>query len=138
MELMGRCELGMSRLHDRYYAHKLVTQERIDGGGKTMSRESVLRRQIGWIKPTTLLLDLCGLVFISWFLFSVPEPVDFGPEQEHGFVYTLKGVEKAINTVSRNMDAIYKMRFGFGILIFSWCLKAFDWCRSYFLGTGSS
>lgn len=75
----------------------------------------------------TLVLDLVGLIFISCNLFSIPKPVKFVFNQEYGVITSLQPIADAINEISRNFDLIYRMRFGFYILVISFLLKLCLW-----------
>jgi len=74
-----------------------------------------------------IILDLTGLFLISWYLFAVPEPLKFTYSSPYGMIMDLKPVENAINKITRNFNLIYKMRFGFFILVFSQILKVGLW-----------
>ena len=85
------------------------------------------------IELFTLLLDLAGLILISWSLFSIPKPLEFTFNQEYGVITSLQPIADAINSISRDFALIYKMRFGFLILSISLVLKLINWfmgCRS--------
>ena len=75
----------------------------------------------------TLLLDVLGLVLISLFLFSVPEPTKFVFEQEAGIITSLHPFAGAINEISRNFRLIRRMRIGLGILVGSLFSKLAIW-----------
>ncbi len=79
-----------------------------------------------------LLLDLVGLIFISWYLFSVPKPVNFVFNQDYGIITSLQPITDAINGINRNFDLIYRMRIGFGILVISLFIKLYIWFWAYF------
>jgi hypothetical protein len=75
----------------------------------------------------TLVLDLAGLLLISWYLFSIPEPVKFIFNQEYGIITSLQPIADAINEINRNFAVINRMRFGLFILIISLILKFYIW-----------
>ncbi len=75
----------------------------------------------------TLVLDLAGLLLISWYLFSIPGPVKFIFNQEYGIITSLQPIADAINQINRNFDIINRMRFGLFILIISLILKSYIW-----------
>lgn len=77
------------------------------------------------IEGITLLLDLFGLILISWYLFSVPKSVKFVFNQEYGVITSLQPIADAINEISRNFDLIWRMRIGFLILVFSLLIKLY-------------
>jgi hypothetical protein len=87
------------------------------------------------IDLVTLLLDLVGLVLISWYLFSIPQPVQFTFNQEYGVITSLKPVADAINKISGDIALIGKMRCGFYVLVFSLVLKLGKWFIEYFSRT---
>ncbi len=80
-----------------------------------------------WIEPITLGMDLIGLTLISWFLFSIPEPVRFVYDSPYGIPDNYDFVSDAINAISRNMSLIKKGRWGFVILLISILLKLTKW-----------
>jgi len=84
------------------------------------------------IELITLVLDLVGLILISWYLFSIPEPVVFTFNQEYGLISSLQPMADAINSVSRDIALINKMRYGFFILVISLVLKLTSWCMQNF------
>jgi hypothetical protein len=71
----------------------------------------------------TLVLDLFGLILISWYLYSIPEPVSFNGEITYDNLADLQIVADSINKISRNLKSIRKMRFGFIILVISLFIK---------------
>jgi len=79
------------------------------------------------IEPITLVLDLIGLVLISLPLFSIPKPIEFTFSQDYGVIGDLKPVADAINSISRNIALIKRMRYGFYILLCSFVLKLINW-----------
>jgi hypothetical protein len=79
------------------------------------------------IELITLVLDMIGLVLISWYLFSIPEPVKFIFNQEYGVITSLQPIADAINSISRNIALINRMRYGFFILVISLILKLINW-----------
>ena len=81
----------------------------------------------------TLIMDLTGLILISWYLFSIPKPVTFTFNQEYGIITSLQPVAEAINTISGDIALISKMRCGFYILVVSLLLKLGKWVMEYFL-----
>jgi hypothetical protein len=87
---------------------------------------------MGVIELITLVLDLIGLILIYWYLFSIPKPVDFTFNQEYGVITSLKPIADAINSISRNIALINRMRYGFFILVVSLILKLINWFIRYF------
>ncbi|MGA2958097.1 MAG: hypothetical protein ABSF48_20520 [Thermodesulfobacteriota bacterium] len=81
----------------------------------------------------TLIMDLTGLILISWYLFSIPKPVTFTFNQEYGIITSLQPVADAINKISGDIAVISKMRCGFYILVVSLLLKLGKWVMEYFL-----
>ena len=82
------------------------------------------------IVPLTLVLDLLGLILVSWSLFSIPEPTTLTFDSEYGVLTDLRPIADAINEVSRNFQAIHRMRFGFAVLVLSWVIKFGHWAYS--------
>lgn len=76
-----------------------------------------------WINLLSLILDFIGFVFISWYLFSIPNLLKFVFDSPYGVVTDLQPIANAINNITRDFDLIYKMRFGFFILIISQIIK---------------
>ena len=76
-----------------------------------------------YLEFTTLFLDFAGLVLISWCLFSIPEPVEFTFNQEYGVITSLQPLADTINSITRDLDTISRMRTGFCILVVSLILK---------------
>ncbi len=72
-----------------------------------------------WANLIALILDLIGFVFISWYLFSIPKPLAFLFDSPYGIRTDLQPIADAINMITRDFGLIYKMRFGFFILISS-------------------
>ncbi len=80
----------------------------------------------------TLVMDLVGLILISWYLFSIPKPVEFTFTQETAIITSLKPVADAINKISGDIALISRMRCGFYILVVSLVLKLGKWVVEYF------
>lgn len=74
-----------------------------------------------------LSLDFVGLIFVSWNLFSIPEPTKFVFNHEYGLITSLQPIADAINEISGNLALIYRMRIGLVILIVSMFLKFYIW-----------
>ena len=87
---------------------------------------------MGVIELITLVLDLIGLIVIYWYLFSIPKPVKLTFDQEYGVITSLQPVADAINSISRNIALINRMRYGFFILVISLILKLTNWFIGYF------
>lgn len=85
-----------------------------------------------WANLTSLLLDLIGFVLICWNLFSIPKPLKFLFDSPFGIITDLQPIADAINQITRDFDLIYKMRFGFFILICSQIIKFGIWYCNYF------
>ena len=82
------------------------------------------------IKLFILILDLLGLILISWFLFAVPEPVKFVFDSPYGVITNLNPVADAINNISRDFAVINRMRFGFIILVISQGFKFYEFFKA--------
>ena len=92
--------------------------------------ESGEKRAIAWGELVTMLLDIIGLILISWYLFAVPEPVvlrNWG--NYNGMHIAHPDIEAAINAISRNMVVIHKMWAGFAILLGSMLVKMGRWAK---------
>ncbi|HLA05674.1 MAG TPA: hypothetical protein VJZ16_06815 [Syntrophales bacterium] len=84
------------------------------------------------IELITLVLDMIGLILISWYLFSIPKPVEFTFNQEYGIITSLQPIADAINSISGNIALINRMRYGFFILVISLALKLINWFIVFF------
>jgi hypothetical protein len=71
-----------------------------------------------------LFLDLIGLIFISWNLLP-PEKIVFKFDSPYGVIADPKPFADAINAISRNFDNLYKMWFGFLLLVISQAIKLY-------------
>ena len=80
-----------------------------------------------WVNLISLILDFTGFVFISLYLFSIPKPLKFVFDSPYGIITDLQPIADAINKITRDFDLIYKMRFGFFILICSQIIKLGIW-----------
>ena len=89
----------------------------------------VIEQSHNLIESATFILDLIGLFLISIFLFKVPNPIEFG-QQTWESIGDLRDVRDALNKISRNMELVRKMRFGFASLVLSMFLKIILWWSS--------
>jgi len=80
-----------------------------------------------WAELVSLILDLVGLGLISLYLFFIPKPLKFVFDSPYGIITDLQPIADAINNITRDFNLIYKMRFGFFILVFSQMIKFAIW-----------
>lgn len=80
-----------------------------------------------YIELITFILDITGLFFISWNLFSVPKEIktQFPDGNENGPLRggTLRNIAQVVNSIIRDLNLIRKMRWGFALLLLSLILK---------------
>lgn len=85
-----------------------------------------------WVEFITLALDFIGLILVSWYLFSVPNPIvlrNYDRENVNGIHVAHPDIEAALNTISRNMGLILKMRIGFICMTVSMIMKVSWWFK---------
>ncbi len=64
--------------------------------------------------------------------FCIPKPFKLVFNSPYGIITDLQPIADAINKITRDFDLIYKMRFGFYILVFGMITKIGIWYFNYF------
>jgi hypothetical protein len=59
----------------------------------------------------SLILDIIGFVFISWYLFSIPKPLKFVFDSPYGIITDLQPIADAINNITRDFDIKINLTF---------------------------
>lgn len=76
-----------------------------------------------YLELATLILDLVGVIFVSLFLFKIPDKIEFRCDQDYGTIIDLDAVANAINSTLPSPLVFSFMRWGLGLLVLSMILK---------------